>query len=114
MASTVTYQYPVSATTVAPTTAQAGTTSIITASVQMGDTDTTATLTHNWGLTAGQNTALFPIYHAYLTNTPTTALPITVSALGTNTVTLAKASATGSSVTTTVTLQRPHSIIAGS
>lgn len=114
MASTVTYQYPVSATTVAPTAAQAGTTSIITASVQLGDTDTTATVTHNWGMTAAQNTALFPNVNIQQSNTPTTAIPVVVATLGTNTITLTKASATGSSTTVIVTVMKPHSIIAGS
>ena len=112
MASTVTYQYPVSATTVAPTTTQAALTSLLTATVQYGDTDTTATITHNWGLTATQNTALMPVVGIQLTSAPTTAIPVTQGVLGTNTVTILKASATGSAVTVQVTLMRPHSIIA--
>ena len=97
--------------TVAPTTAQAATANLLTCTVQFGDNDTTATITHNWGLSTTENTALFPIVSMVLSSTPTTALPITLGVLGTNTVTVLKSSATGSAGTVTVNLQKPHSII---
>ena len=113
MASTVTYGYSggASASTVAPTAAQAATTTLLTCTVQFGDTDTTATITHNWGLSTTQNTALFPLISVALNSTPTTANPITVGVLGTNTVTILKASLTGSAGTVIVNLQKPHTIL---
>jgi hypothetical protein len=110
-ASTVTYGYP-AVGTVAPTTAQAAIQNVLTCTVQFGDTDTTATITHNWGLSTTQNTALFPLVSIALSSTPTTAIPITLGVLGTNTVTVLKASAGGSAGTVTVNLMKPHSLLA--
>lgn len=112
MAATVTYGYPtLGATTVAPTAAVMATQTTLAATVQFGDTDTTATITHNWALSAQENTSLFPLVSICPTSSPTTAIPITLGVLGTNTVTILKASATGSAGTVNVNLMKPHSIL---
>jgi len=112
MAATVTYGYPTAGgTTVAPTTAVMATQTVLAATVQFGDADTTATITHNWGLSTTENTSLFPLVSMVLSSTPTTAIPITLGVLGTNTVTVLKSSATGSAGTVTVNLMKPHSIL---
>ena len=113
-ASTVTYQYAgssgyTSGTTVAPTTTQAAITGTITAQVQMGDTDTTATITHNWGFSTTQTAQFFPTVSDKLTAAPTTALPSTIT-FNTNSIVITKASGTGSGFTSAFTLQKPHSI----
>ena len=106
MAVVVLYATPVSGT-VAPTATQAVGNSL-TCQVGMADADTTATITHNWGLTAANNTALYPWINWYL-STAGTAIPILSFALSTNTVTITKASAAGSGGTYNVVVQRPYS-----
>ena len=112
MSATVTYEYPavVAGTTVAPTTAQAAITTLITAEVQMGASDTVATLTHNWGLSTTQNSQLMPLVSFYPTNLDTAIPFITVSALGTNTITISKTNSAGTDGTWTFVLQKPHTI----
>lgn len=108
-AAVVTYQYPVIGTT-APTAIQASVVSSLACQVSMGDTDTTGVITHNWGLSAAQNTALQPWLSVWL-QTPGTLVPILSFALSTNTVSITKVSATGSGGTYVVTLQRPNTIV---
>ena len=105
-ASTVTYGFPVAGTT-APSAAQAATQTHITATVQFGDTDTIATVTHNWGLSTTQNSAFFPEVDMQLNSSPTTAIPFILATLGTNSVNITKASATGSAGTLIVHVRRP-------
>jgi hypothetical protein len=85
---------------------------MLTAQVNFGDTDTIATITHNWQLSTAQLANLWPTIKSYLNTNGGTLLPILTWAL-TNSVavTITKVSATGSGGTTTVVLERPHSII---
>jgi hypothetical protein len=109
----VTYDYPVSGTT-APTVVQTGPNgaNMVTATVFMADTDTTATITHNWGLPATAPGQLFPV-PIFFIQSPGTAEPIISFVLtNTNAVVMNKVSATGSGGTYGVVLLRPHSIIA--
>ena len=115
MAVTVTYQYPVQGTT-APTAAQTLNKNTVRATViATADADTTATITHNLGLTAAQLTegapevTLCPILSQALT-----ALSGWVcSAKAANTVTLTKLTSTGSGnarAQLAVVVKRPHTI----
>ena len=96
--------------TTAPTTSQAQVVNSIIAQVFMADTDTTATITHNFQLTAAQLAALYPWicwYVAQFTSSNVQVQPLLSFALGTNTVTITKASATSSGGTYNVIVQRP-------
>ena len=60
----VTYTWPIlttGTTTVAPTASQMASVPVLTAQVFFADTDTIATVVHNWGLPGSFNTAGFPI-----------------------------------------------------
>jgi hypothetical protein len=111
---TQTYTYPGSGT-VAATAAQAAGVYMQSCYVNFADADTTATVTHNWGIgTTGAfpNTAqLMP--EVFITpGAVGTAFPaIGVSAFGANTITLGKANTTtGSGGTVVVYMRKPHSI----
>jgi hypothetical protein len=107
-ASTVTYQNPV-AGAIAPTAAQALLSNLITASVQFSDADTTATITHNLGLTTAQLNAGFPICTFNFSTAGTLAVNYSVT-LAANTAIIAKAStSTGSGSTLEVSVMRPWS-----
>lgn len=109
--STVVYAYPVSGAT-APTQLQALNCNMLTATVQFSDADTTATITHNWKLTAAQLANLWPVVASYISTAGTLAVNYTFALTDSSTVTVAKAStATGAGSTLTVNLQRPHSMI---
>ena len=114
MAATVNYKYPVSGTT-PPTFIQALPANTIQAEVVFGDADTTATITHNWQVSAADLAAYFPTVSFVPNGSGTGGLVLaTIIAALTNSiaVTLTKAStAAGSAVTLVVTLTRPHSIV---
>ena len=108
--STVAYQNPVTGAA-APTAAQALLSNTITASVVFGDADTTATITHNFGLSAAQLALGFPIVSFNLSTTGTLAVNYSVTPAS-NTVVIAKAStATGSGSTLQVSIARPFSAV---
>jgi len=109
--STVTYAYPV-AGTVPPTAAQAFYANMLTAQINTSDADTTAVITHNWGLTTAQLNNLWPTIQLYLNTNGGTALPIITWALTNSvSVTMTKVSASGSGGTYTVVMLRPLSQI---
>jgi|SRR5215469_4895576 len=110
MAVTITYQLPsaVAGGTVAPTAAQAFYANTVGCQLSMADTDTTATITHSWGLTTTQSAQLQPFVITYL-QTPGTAVPILSFSLAANTVVVTKATGAGSGGTYVVILQRPFS-----
>jgi hypothetical protein len=108
--STVTYQNPVAGVT-APTAAQALNSNTITASVNFADADTTATITHNFGLSTAQLALGFPIVSMVQTTSGTLAVNYSVT-LAANTVVIAKAStATGSGSVFNVAVARPFSAV---
>ena len=105
---TITYADPVIGAT-APTQAQASAAQSVTATVYLADGDTTATITHNWQLTAAQLAKLRP-WVIVLPMAGMTVYPGLTWALATNTVVVSKAStATGSGGTINVVLMRPWS-----
>lgn len=118
---TVIYGWPVQGTT-APTAAQAAKCSIQTATVVMGDTETQAAFTHNWGNSNGTGgwiaasfpTFLFPIISARLdqsSNTTVTFMTaLTYDISNTNVVFINKANGAFGG-TFVVTLFRPHSFM---
>ena len=109
--STVAYQNPVTGA-VAPTAAQALLSNTITASVVFADADTTATITHNFGLTTAQLNLGFPIVSMVQTTSGTLAVNYSATP-GANTVIIAKAStAAGSGSTFNVAIARPFSAVA--
>ena len=73
------------------------------------DTDTTLTLTHNWGLSVAQLAQFLPLISFYIQN-PGVSYPVVSFALtDSNTVTMAKTIATGSGGTFVVIMLRPLS-----
>ena len=106
--STVTYQNPVAGTT-APTVAQALLTNLITASVAMADADTTATVVHQFGLSAAQLAAGFPIVTFNFSTAGTLAVNYSVTVGATNVVIAKASTATGSGSTLEVSVMRPWS-----
>jgi len=107
--STVIYEDPVIGLT-APTQAQAAKAQSVTATVNWTDGDTTtATITHNWQLTAAQLAKLRPWVISTVMS-GMTVYPGLTWALQTNTVTVTKDSSAGSSGgTINVVLMRPWS-----
>jgi hypothetical protein len=113
MAQTITYAYPVAGTT-PPTLAQALLCNMVTATVFWSDSEVTALLTHNWGLTAAQSANLWPVVIIEYDTGSLTTLPqaITVNlSSSTNVVTLNKSTVVGGNGTLLVTLLRPFSEI---
>lgn len=95
-----------------PTSQQAVSFNTQTSRVVFADADTVAVLTHNWGISAAQLAAFFPLIDFYAQNAGTagTTLPqLTFALTDSNTVTINKTAATGSGGTYVVTLQRPWS-----
>jgi len=91
---------------VAPTATQA--VNDVGAIVTWLDADLTAIVTHNFGLTATQNTQLFPIVIVNIDSTSTgTANPTITVTRSLNNITLTKVSAAGSGGTLAVTCLRP-------
>ncbi len=116
MAPLVTYVYPV-AGTFAPTTAQMLGANIVNAKVNMADTDTTTTITTNFGNsqpTPPPATAdvanLFPIITHYNLNPGTGGAVLSFVLTDSNTVTVNKLSAAGSGGTYVVSLLRPNTL----
>jgi hypothetical protein len=112
MAQTITYTYPVAGTT-PPTLAQALNCNMVVATVNWSDSEITALLTHNWGLSAAQAANLWPTTIIDYLAGSTTTLPqaITVTYTNTNVVTLTKSTVVGGQGTLVVTLLRPFSEI---
>lgn len=110
MAVTVTYQYPVSGT-VPPTAFQVA--SEVNATVNWLDTDTTATVTHNFALAATDPAALFPVVviTENVNSAGTVAPAVVINKTSTNAVVLTKSSAAGSGGTLDVAVLRPHSMM---
>lgn len=109
--STVTYVYPVAGAT-APTAIQALAANALTATIQMLGTDTTAVVTHNWGIAAAELARLFPIPILYQSSGQGTVAPVVqIGLTDSNSVTLTKASVTGSQGTFTIVILRPHSMV---
>ncbi len=116
MAVTVTYTYPVAGTT-APTALQASNANAVVADVvATADADTTAVVTHNFGLTAAQLANGFPLVN----EVPTLSQALTAmsgwvnSANAANTSTFTKLASVGSgnaSAQLRVTIQRPFSSV---
>ena len=94
-------------TTTGPTTTQAYYLSQLMAQLTAGDADTTCTITHNFALTAAEQTAFQPMISWVLgTGATTTVVPCIAFTVTTNTITVAKASVVGSQGTYIVTLNR--------
>jgi hypothetical protein len=114
---TITYNFqpsgthvPVSSTT-APTAAQARHFNSIAALVTYAEADTTATVTHNWGMTAAEAQQYQPWVSIY-TVTSGTAVPLfSINVANTNAVVVDKTAANGTSGSFCVILQRPNSIV---
>jgi hypothetical protein len=113
MSATAYYVYPKAGVqfsgTTAPTAAEALHFNSLSATVFMGDTDTTVDLTHNWGLSTTALAYLQPWAQVYPQATAAVTLVLAFVALATNSVTLNKNSLTGSGGIFTVLLQRPFS-----
>lgn len=110
---TQTYIYPGSGT-VPATGAQASAVYVQVAQVNFVDADTTATVTHNWGIgTTGAfpNTGIFMPEVILTWSSAGTAFPaLAVAWTNGNTITLAKGNtSTGSGGTVVVTMRKPHS-----
>lgn len=115
MAVTVTYLHPVAGGT-APTALQASNAQSVVADViATADADTTATITHNFGLSAAELASGDPrVILTPLISQALTALSAwAVTAIATNSITLTKLTSVGSgnaSAQLRVSVQRPHSI----
>jgi hypothetical protein len=97
---------------VAPTAAQSANVNAIRAAVSMADTDTTATITHNWGLSAAQLAAGYPDLSFYVNSFGTANLPVMAVisfSLSANAVTITKLSATSSGAVLNCRVLRPWS-----
>lgn len=115
---TTTYCWPGGATgqsTTAPTAVQASRVELQTATVAIGDAETFAQFTHNWGLPASFPSFLFPLIfyrQSDIGTGPSTALAsLTFSITNTNVVTVLKVAGIGNGGTFIVTLMRPHSLL---
>lgn len=103
---TINYKYPVSAS-IAPTAQQVYGLGIVTAQVNFGDTDASAVVTHNFGLSANELADLFPAVIVDPTAGGTT-FPQFTYTKATNAVTINKASTSGTGGTFDVIILRPH------
>jgi len=115
---TVTYCWPGGASgqsTTAPTQIQASAVSLQTAAVAIGDAETFAYFTHNWGLGASFPSFLFPLItyrQSDIGTGPSTALAaLTFNIANTNVVIINKVAGVGNGGTFIVTLMRPHSLV---
>ena len=115
MSATAFYVYPVAGVqfsgTTAPTAAQAANFNSLAATVFMGDTDTTVTLTHSWALSTTALAYLQPWCQVYPQATAAVTVSLAFVTLATNTVVMNKNSLTGSGGVFSVILQRPFSEI---
>lgn len=114
----VTYCWPGGAsgpTTTGPTQIQASQVNLQTAAVAIGDAETFAYFTHNWGLGASFPTFLFPLImyrQSDIGTGPTTAIAaLTFNISNTNVVIINKVAGVGNGGTFIVTLMRPESQI---
>ena len=102
-------------TTTAPTAAQASQVTLMTAAVAMGDAETFALFTHNWGLPASFPSFLFPVItyrQGDIGTGPSTQLGnLTFNISNTNVITINKLAGVGNGGTFIITLMKPHSII---
>jgi hypothetical protein len=113
MASTAFYNLTGGTTTVAPTTAQALLFNSLCVTAFFGDTDTSLTITHNWGLSVTAYTTLFqPWFNWYPQQTAAVTVTMGAVTLATNSITVNKNSQTGSGGLFTILLERPFSEIA--
>lgn len=99
--------------TVPPTAAQAANINVLVVEASTADGDTSIALVHNWGLSAADLAAGYPLASAML-DTSGTATPVLtgrVTGSAANTLTITKASAAGSGGTIVFHLQRPHTIV---
>jgi hypothetical protein len=112
MAQTITWVYPITGTT-PPTIAQALLCNEQQIQVNWSDSEITALLTHNWGLSAGQaaNDWPNPIINYFAGTTTTLPQAISVTFTNTNVITLTKSTVVGGQGTLIVTLLRPFSEI---
>lgn len=115
---TTTYCWPGGSTgqsTTAPTAAQASQVNLQTALVAIGDAETFAQFTHNWGLPASFPSFLFPLIfyrQSDIGTGPSTALAaLTFSIANTNVVTVLKVAGVGNGGSFIVTLMRPTTLI---
>jgi hypothetical protein len=115
----VTYAYPVIGT-VAPTAAQAANATMLTATVFLDTSDTTTTVTHNWGISQANQNSLFPtiiLTRSDATGTVSGLVTATIPASSTtpaNSITINKVSTgAGTGGTHVVTLLRPHTLLGG-
>lgn len=111
MAASVIYEYPTSGGTTPPTQAQMALLSMVTAQVVMGDTDTTAAITHNMQISLANLGSLFPTVVVSPNVLGTTPAQVTVTLTNSNIITLGKVSLVGSNGTFSVTILRPSSVI---
>ncbi len=112
MAVTVTYQHPITGL-VAPTAAQVAD-MVIATIIKTLDADVAATITHNFGLTAAQLAAGFPVIDITpILQVDAKLSDFTVNARGANDVSFIMTAAVGSgnaAPQVRVTIERPHSI----
>jgi hypothetical protein len=100
-------------TTVPPTTASLLNFDSVRGTINFGDADTTATFTHNFGLSTTQLAELFPdvaFYPAVITTPAETAPTLITVALGTNALTFTKGAGTDTGGVWNVRVLRPHTI----
>jgi hypothetical protein len=102
----INYKYPVSAS-IAPTAQQVYGLGVVTAQVNFGDTDASAVVTHNFGLSANELADLFPAVIVDPTASGTTFPQFTFTKAA-NTVTINKASTSGTGGLFDVIILRPH------
>jgi hypothetical protein len=115
MAVTVNYEYPgLGLGTNPPSIAQIALLSAVTAQVVFGDADTTAAITHNFGISTPNLGSLFPFvgYYPTLLGTNPAAAVVSAALTNSNVVTLTKSATTaGTNGTYNVILLRPNSLI---
>jgi len=113
MSVVTTYEYPITGTT-APSAVQSAPYTMVTATVFLDTSDTTVTVTHNWGLDQNSQNFLFPTIILTPSGTGGTAPFVTAtipvsSTTPANLITINKgATGVGTGCTFTVTLLRPH------
>lgn len=97
--------------TTPPTAAQALNENMLNVQLNWADSDTTATLTHNWNMSAAEQTALLPITTIFPTQTNTNTTVVAVTAQGTNSITVGKQANAGSGGTYVVQMLHPNTLI---
>lgn len=112
MASTAFYNLIGGTTTVAPTAAQALLFNSLSVTAYFGDTDTTLTVNHNWGLNVTAYTTLFQPWFIWSAQA-TAAVTVTMGVVSyaANSIVVNKNSLTASGGLFTMLLQRPFSEI---